>query len=132
MQDLQLPFREQCGLEKTDDPQAMVTLQEVPTSQCLTIRPQGCFKKQQAVRVVYHVRFWNLMNEIKKLSMVSWCSWLSRQSNTLKVSGSNPGEAILTSYIFSTISNVGCELDDYTGLQIQWYNVWFNISKDFK
>ena len=50
---------------------------------------------------------------------VSWCSWLSRQSNTLKVSGSNPGEAILTSYIFSTISNVGCELDDYTGLQIQ-------------
>ena len=25
--------------------------------------------------------------------MVSWCSWLSRQSNTLKVSGSNPGEA---------------------------------------
>ena len=28
--------------------------------------------------------------------MVSWCSWLSRQSNTLKVSGSNPGDAILT------------------------------------
>lgn len=26
--------------------------------------------------------------------MVSWCSWLSRQSNTLKVSGSNPGEAM--------------------------------------
>ena len=26
--------------------------------------------------------------------MVSWCSWLSRQSNTLKVSGSNPGDAI--------------------------------------
>ena len=25
---------------------------------------------------------------------VSWCSWLSRQSNTLKVSGSNPGDAI--------------------------------------
>ncbi|KAI3343098.1 hypothetical protein F4824DRAFT_444486 [Ustulina deusta] len=24
--------------------------------------------------------------------MVSWCSWLSRQSNTLKVSGSSPGE----------------------------------------
>ncbi|KAK4454133.1 hypothetical protein QBC34DRAFT_394346 [Podospora aff. communis PSN243] len=22
---------------------------------------------------------------------VEWCSWLSRQSNTLKVSGSNPG-----------------------------------------
>ena len=28
---------------------------------------------------------------------VSWCSWLSRQSNTLKVSGSSPGEA---SYLF--------------------------------
>jgi hypothetical protein len=28
-----------------------------------------------------------------KQQMVSWCSWLSRQSNTLKVSGSNPGEA---------------------------------------
>ena len=26
---------------------------------------------------------------------VSWCSWLSRQSNTLKVSGSSPGDAIL-------------------------------------
>ena len=25
--------------------------------------------------------------------VVSWCSWLSRQSNTLKVSGSNPGDA---------------------------------------
>jgi hypothetical protein len=25
---------------------------------------------------------------------VSWCSWLSRQSNTLKVSGSSPGDAI--------------------------------------
>ena len=25
--------------------------------------------------------------------MVSWCSWLSRQSNTLKVSGSSPGDA---------------------------------------
>ncbi|KAJ7944874.1 hypothetical protein O6P43_034204, partial [Quillaja saponaria] len=24
----------------------------------------------------------------------SWCSWLSRQSNTLKVSGSSPGDAI--------------------------------------
>ncbi|KAI1160652.1 hypothetical protein F5B18DRAFT_497702 [Nemania serpens] len=23
--------------------------------------------------------------------LVSWCSWLSRQSNTLKVSGSSPG-----------------------------------------
>lgn len=28
--------------------------------------------------------------------MVSWCSWLSRQSNTLKVSGSNPGDAIFS------------------------------------
>ncbi|KAI0816092.1 hypothetical protein GGR55DRAFT_625160 [Xylaria sp. FL0064] len=25
-------------------------------------------------------------------AVVSWCSWLSRQSNTLKVSGSSPGE----------------------------------------
>jgi len=24
--------------------------------------------------------------------MFSWCSWLSHKSNTLKVSGSNPGE----------------------------------------
>ena len=32
--------------------------------------------------------------------MVSWCSWLSRQSNTLKVSGSSPGDAI-----FVTISS---------------------------
>jgi hypothetical protein len=32
--------------------------------------------------------------------MVSWCSWLSRQSNTLKVSGSNPGDAILLRYSF--------------------------------
>ena len=31
---------------------------------------------------------------------VSWCSWLSRQSNTLKVSGSNSGEAI---YLFFPI-----------------------------
>ncbi|PPS03978.1 hypothetical protein GOBAR_AA16674 [Gossypium barbadense] len=31
--------------------------------------------------------------------MVSWCSWLSRQSNTLKVSGSSPGDA---TYCFST------------------------------
>ena len=28
-------------------------------------------------------------------SKVSWCSWLSRQSNTLKVSGSSPGDAII-------------------------------------
>ncbi|CAN0924076.1 hypothetical protein LINGRAHAP2_LOCUS33941, partial [Linum grandiflorum] len=26
----------------------------------------------------------------QQIQMVSWCSWLSRQSNTLKVSGSNP------------------------------------------
>ena len=35
---------------------------------------------------------------------VSWCSWLSRQSNTLKVSGSNPGEAIIV-FIYS----INCE-----------------------
>jgi hypothetical protein len=34
---------------------------------------------------------------------VSWCSWLSRQSNTLKVSGSNPGDAkIFPSFLFFT------------------------------
>ena len=31
-------------------------------------------------------------------SKVSWCSWLSRQSNTLKVSGSSPGEANLFAF----------------------------------
>ena len=31
----------------------------------------------------------------KQHSLVEWCSWLSRQSNTLKVSGSNPGLIIL-------------------------------------
>ncbi|MQL92993.1 hypothetical protein Taro_025646 [Colocasia esculenta] len=30
----------------------------------------------------------------KSSTKVSWCSWLSRQSNTLKVSGSSPGDAI--------------------------------------
>ena len=29
----------------------------------------------------------------RTINMVSWCSWLSRQSNTLKVSGSSPGDA---------------------------------------
>ena len=32
----------------------------------------------------------------------SWCSWLSRQSNTLKVLGSNPGED--TSFLFCILS----------------------------
>lgn len=30
---------------------------------------------------------------------VSWCSWLSRQSNTLKVSGSSPGDANLFTFL---------------------------------
>ena len=38
------------------------------------------------------------------LQRVSWCSWLSRQSNTLKVSGLNPGEAII---VF--IHSINCE-----------------------
>ena len=38
-----------------------------------------------------------LVTYIKK---VSWCSWLSRQSNTLKVSGSNPGEAIFSKHFY--------------------------------
>lgn len=36
-----------------------------------------------------------MINIERNSKMVSWCSWLSRQSNTLKVSGSNPGEAII-------------------------------------
>ena len=38
-------------------------------------------------------------------SEVSWCSWLSRQSNTLKVSGSSPGEANIFSYFFPLRKN---------------------------
>ena len=34
-----------------------------------------------------------LYQEEMEAITVSWCSWLSRQSNTLKVSGSNPGDA---------------------------------------
>jgi hypothetical protein len=34
---------------------------------------------------------------ISECAMVLWCSWLSRQSNTLNVSGTNPGEAIFAS-----------------------------------
>ena len=29
--------------------------------------------------------------DLQQQQMVGWCSWLSRQSNTLKVSGSSPG-----------------------------------------
>jgi hypothetical protein len=35
--------------------------------------------------------------------MVSWCSWLSRQSNTLKVSGSSPGEIIFFLFHYTFI-----------------------------
>ena len=44
----------------------------------------------------------NIVYFINKIetSKVSWCSWLSRQSNTLKVSGSNPGDA--KCFLFST------------------------------
>ncbi|PPD93221.1 hypothetical protein GOBAR_DD09843 [Gossypium barbadense] len=35
--------------------------------------------------------FWQAKK--KAANMVSWFSWLSRQSNTLKVSGSSPGDA---------------------------------------
>ena len=31
---------------------------------------------------------------------MSWCSWLSRQSNTLKVSSSSLGDAIFAIFIF--------------------------------
>ena len=50
--------------------------------------------------------------------LVSWCSWLSRQSNTLKVSGSSPGDAILSFFsLFLTLAvicwswfSICCEL----------------------
>ena len=41
-----------------------------------------------------------LYQEEKEAITVSWCSWLSRQSNTLKVSGSNPGDAIFLFFFF--------------------------------
>lgn len=34
---------------------------------------------------------------------MSWCSWLSRQSNTLKVSSSSLGDAIFAIFIFIII-----------------------------
>ncbi|KAI0843161.1 hypothetical protein F5Y06DRAFT_257037, partial [Hypoxylon sp. FL0890] len=34
--------------------------------------------------------------------MVSWCSWLSRQSNTLKVSSSNLDEIIFFYFLFTS------------------------------
>jgi hypothetical protein len=37
-------------------------------------------------------------NPANSNALVEWCSWLSRQSNTLKVSGSNPGLIILDYY----------------------------------
>ena len=36
---------------------------------------------------------------------MSWCSWLSRQSNTLKVSGSNPGDAIVRKNVCVAFGN---------------------------
>ena len=41
-----------------------------------------------------------LYQEEMEAITVSWCSWLSRQSNTLKVSGSNPGDAIFPFLFF--------------------------------
>ena len=42
-----------------------------------------------------HLRCVMIINRTPWTKEVSWCSWLSRQSNTLKVSGSNPGDAIV-------------------------------------
>ena len=45
-----------------------------------------------------------LLNNDTKNTKVSWCSWLSHQSNTLKVSGSSPGEAISFLALISYLS----------------------------
>ena len=42
----------------------------------------------------------NFKKHFTSFIKVSWCSWLSRQSNTLKVSGSNPGDAIFAATPF--------------------------------
>ena len=60
------------------------------------------------------------------ISQVSWCSWLSRQSNTLKVSGSSPGEAnlfflphLFFPYIFFPLAYTCCSI---------YYISWLIIS----
>ena len=46
-----------------------------------------------------------LINRAPETKGVSWCSWLSRQSNTLKVSGSNPGDAIVRKNVCVAFGN---------------------------
>ena len=44
-------------------------------------------------RLISISHVWSLIHSFLYVYKVSWCRWLSHQSNTLKVSGSNPGEA---------------------------------------
>ena len=41
---------------------------------------------------------------LQQSAMVGWCSWLSRQSNTLKVSGSSPGLIMIVSFLLMPFS----------------------------
>ena len=56
---------------------------------------------------IYKYFLWKRIKLIKITNkVVSWCSWLSRQSNTLKVSGSSPGDAMfLILFCFSLFIN---------------------------
>jgi hypothetical protein len=60
------------GLEETNKPEAHMCQEDV------------WFPERSYMR-----RCSELLSSIEQFS---WCSWLSHQSNTLKVSGSNPGE----------------------------------------
>ena len=52
------------------------------------------FKNEPSVSLEIMYRYINMVSFDGGIR-VSWCSWLSRQSNTLKVSGSSPGDAIV-------------------------------------
>ena len=57
------------------------------------------------------------------ISKVSWCSWLSRQSNTLKVSGSSPGDARDCGFKFFSFLVVCTLIPTHTSqAQIQFTN----------
>ena len=53
--------------------------------------------------------------------MVEWCSWLSRQSNTLKVSGSSPGS--ISSFFF-------CSLVAFRLVSFFLVICWVELSKE--
>ena len=42
--------------------------------------------------------------------LVSWCSWLSHESNTLRVAGSNPAEISLLFADFEGCGNIFCAI----------------------